>query len=155
MIQYPKLLVVYFLCFFQEGLKPPTRTLCTLFVSKKKLSDTPEKRPRKGVVLILLISLDLSFSNFSLTVVPQPSSLPRWLGSFAMSSAMEKLFAVPLVGKCCEMLMEGDPNLKHISILFGSISLDYFAMGMMSTYEETGVKTDQDEAVQINSKNSL
>jgi hypothetical protein len=53
------------------------------------------------------------------------------------------------------MLMEGDPNLKHISILFGSISLDYFAMGMMSTYEETGVKTDQDEAVQINSKNSL
>lgn len=72
-----------------------------------------------------------------------------------MSSAMEKLFAVPLVGKCCEMLMEGDPNLKHISILFGSISLDYFAMGMMSTYEETGVKTDQDEAVQINSKNSL
>lgn len=107
------------------------------------------------MVLILLISLDLSFSNFSLTVVPQPSSLPRWLGSFAMSSAMEKLFAVPLVGKCCEMLMEGDPNLKHISILFGSISLDYFAMGMMSTYEETGVKTDQDEAVQINSKNSL
>ena len=50
-----------------------------------------------------------------------------------MSSAMEKLFAVPLVGKCCDMLIEGDPNLKLISILFGSISLDYFAMGMVST----------------------
>lgn len=78
------------------------------------------------MVLILLISLDVVVQQFLLDSRPTVLLLTALLG-LAMSSAMEKLFAVPLVGTCYEMFIEGDPNLKHIWILYSSISLDYCA----------------------------
>ena len=40
-------LLYTFYVFFQEGLKPPTRTLCTLFVSKKKFVRYPWETPQE------------------------------------------------------------------------------------------------------------
>eukprot|EP00435_Cladocopium_sp_Y103_P025163 s1174_g6.t1 len=56
----------------------------------------PSAEPPQDAATLLVTNLPaiLSFSNFSLTVVPLPLSLPFYLGSSAMSSAMEKLVAV-------------------------------------------------------------